>query len=533
MSNRFANTKILAFFILRKDRIRILIWIISIVLFTVMIGAMLPNLYSTGTDRQIMAETMKNPAITVMLGPGYGLDNYTDGAMMAHFMLIFTLLAVGIMNILMTIRNTREDEEEGRTEIIRSLPSGFLSPLTAAFFVSAAANTVLALTAGLSLYSLGFESMDFQGSMLYGASIGTAGIFFTSLTALFAQLTPITRSALGYSFGFLILAYIIRGIGDVESELLSLFSPLGLILRTEVYVNNHWWPVLLTLGLSVILAGLAMYLNTIRDLGAGFLQPKSGKAEASRFLSSPLGLALRLQRTAVISWTIGMLVLGLSYGSVLGDLEGFLDSSGLLLQMLPESEVFNLTERFVGMLLTILSILAAIPVLIFILKLKSEENAGRIEQLLAGAVSRTKLIGSYAFIGLAAAPVIQFMSVLGLWASAAFVMEDPLSFNILLKASMAYIPSVWVMAGLMVLAIGYLPRFTGAVWLYLGYAFFIAYLGDMLKLPEWMDYLSPFGHIPQIPLEEFHASKTLLSMLLALISKGCFMPGVSVSIPST
>ena len=80
---------------------------------------------------------------------------------------------------------------------------------------------------------------------------------------------------------------------------------------------------------------------------------------------------------------------------------------------------------------------------------------------------------------------------------------------------MAYIPSVWVMAGLMVLAIGYLPRFTGAVWLYLGYAFFIAYLGDMLKLPEWMDYLSPFGHIPQIPLEEFHASKTLLSMLLA------------------
>ena len=101
-----------------------------------------------------------------------------------------------------------------------------------------------------------------------------------------------------------------------------------------------------------------------------------------------------------------MLVLGLSYGSVLGDLEGFLDSSGLLLQMLPESEVFNLTERFVGMLLTILSILAAIPVLIFILKLKSEENAGRIEQLLAGAVSRTKLIGSYAFIGLAAAPVI-------------------------------------------------------------------------------------------------------------------------------
>ena len=36
-----------------------------------------------------MAETMKNPAVTVMLGPGYGLDN-TDGAMMSHFMLLYS-----------------------------------------------------------------------------------------------------------------------------------------------------------------------------------------------------------------------------------------------------------------------------------------------------------------------------------------------------------------------------------------------------------------------------------------------------------
>src|SRR5690554_3093471 len=119
MSKLFSNTGVLSLSILHRDRIRIPVWIISITLFTVLIAAILPNLYTTSTERQIMAETMKNPAITVMLGPGYGLDNYTDGAMMAHFMLVFTAVAVGIMSILLVTRHTREDEEEGRIEMVR------------------------------------------------------------------------------------------------------------------------------------------------------------------------------------------------------------------------------------------------------------------------------------------------------------------------------------------------------------------------------------------------------------------------------
>lgn len=109
----YINTGKLVRFIMRRDRIRISIWIISIIVFTVLIASILPDLYATGADRQIMAETMKNPAITVMLGPGYGLDNYTDGAMMAHFMLLFSAIATGIMGILFATRHTREDEEEG------------------------------------------------------------------------------------------------------------------------------------------------------------------------------------------------------------------------------------------------------------------------------------------------------------------------------------------------------------------------------------------------------------------------------------
>ncbi|NLB41304.1 MAG: ABC transporter permease, partial [Clostridiales bacterium] len=338
-------------FILRRDRIRITVWVISIVISTILFGAMLPGLYPTGTERQIMAETMKNPAITAMLGPGYGLDNYTDGAMMAHFMLLFTALAVAIMSILLTARHTREDEEEGRTEMIRSLPVGRLSNLAGTIMVVTIANTVLTLGTGIGLYSLGFESMKLEGSLLYGACLGAIGIFFVSLTGLFAQLTSDARATTGYSFGCLILAYIVRGIGDAGNETLSLISPLGLILRSEVYVNNYWWPVFITLGISIIIFGVSLYLNSIRDMGASFIPNKPGRRKASVFLRSPLGLALRIQRTSIISWVVGMFILGVSYGSILGDLEGFLASNEILMQMLPSAEGVSLTEQFVSKLI--------------------------------------------------------------------------------------------------------------------------------------------------------------------------------------
>lgn len=502
MSGLFTNTGKLARLILRRDCIRISVWIISIVFFTIMIGAMLPELYPTSMERQLMAETMKNPAVTFMLGPGYGLDNYTNGAMMAHYMLAFTTVAAGIMSILLTTRHTREDEEYGRIEMIRSLPAGPLSPLAATISILIISNIILFLTVSFGLYSLGFESMDLDGSLLYGASLGAIGIFFAALTGLFAQLATNTRSTIGYSFGFLIIAYIVRGIGDINNETLSLISPLGLILRTEVYVNNYWWPVFVTLGISVILFGLALYLNSVRDLGSGFIPTKPGRSTGSRILSSPLGLSLRLQRTPIIAWVIGMFVLGVSYGSVAGDLEGFVESSEIIRQMLPNMKDFNLTENYTALLMTVLSIMGTIPVLMHILKLRTEEKRSRTELLFSTAVSRNSVIGSYTLVAVVYSLVIQLTSILGFWSAAVFVMEDAISFNTLLKAGLAHLPAIWIMVGLAALLTGFLPNMTGLVWLYLGFSFLVVYLKDLMKLPDWIARLSPFGHAPQAPIEE-------------------------------
>src|SRR5690625_4478743 len=208
----YYNTGILSQFMIRRDRIRLPIWLVSITLITILVANAFTDLYATDQESQAIAETMSNPAMSAMVGQGYGLDNYTTGAMLAHQMLLFTGIAVAIMSILLVARHTRADEEDGRIEMIRSLPTGRLSNITATVLVVSSTNVLLALLIGFGLYALKIESMDLHGSLLYGTALGAIGIFFTAITALFAQLSENGRSTIGLSFSILGIAYLIRAI---------------------------------------------------------------------------------------------------------------------------------------------------------------------------------------------------------------------------------------------------------------------------------------------------------------------------------
>lgn len=513
----YKNTGRLARLIVKRDRIRIPIWLISLAALIFATALSFTDLYATQQERQVIAETMKNPAMTAMVGPGYGLENYTEGAMMAHQMLLFTAVAVAIMSILLVARHTRADEEDGHIEMIRSLPTGRLSTLNAAIAVICGTNIMLAIIIGLGLSILNIESMDLQGSLLYGAALGATGIFFTALTAVFAQLSESSRGTIGFSFATLGVAYLIRAIGDVGNETLSWFSPLGWILGAQVYVNNYWWPIYLTVGVALLLILLAFYLNAIRDVGSGFLPSKPGRKHASSFLQSPLGLTLRLQRTGLIAWAIGVFLLGVSYGSVLGDIESFFEDIEMMEELLPEVEGFSLTEQFITMLMSIMAMFSVIPALMAMLKLSGEERKKRTEHLLSRVVSRARLMGSSLIVSIATSFVMLSLAAIGLWSASAVVMEDVISFGMLYGAALVYLPALWIMIGITVLLIGILPRATSFIWLYLLYSFVVVYLGGLLQFPEWMRNLSPYGHIPQLPVEEINFITISLLVVIAVV----------------
>ncbi|MFO7814625.1 MAG: hypothetical protein R6V14_02610 [Halanaerobiales bacterium] len=518
----YHNTEKLISFIFKREKIRILVWIIIITGITILVASAYTELFTSQQEISTFAQTMRNPAMTAMVGPGYGLDDYTVGAMMAHQMLLFTAIAVGIMSIFLVVRHTRRDEESGRIEMVRSLPVGRLANLVSTIFVSLIINIFLALIVGLGLYILRIESIGLEGSLLYGAVLGVTGIFFTATTALFVQLSENTQRVIGYSFGFLGIAYLIRAVGDVSSETLSWFSPLSWILRTQVYVNNYWGPLLITIGAAGIIMAAAFYLNSIRDLEAGLVPTKSGSKTASAFLKSSFGLAFRLQRTAIISWMVGLFILGLSYGSVLGDVDAFLESIDFYKEVFIIAEGFSLAEQFLATLMSIISIISTIPALIFIFKLKREEFKNRTENIYARAVSRTRLMSSYLLISFISSLVMLSLAALGLWSAGAVVMEEPLSFKTVFNSALVYLPAIWVMIGLAISTIGYIPHRTILTWFYLGYSFFVVYLGDLIQVPNWMVRISPFGNIPQIPIEGINYSKILL---LTAIAGGLIITG--------
>ena len=68
------------------------------------------DLYPTQADRQIVAESMSNPAMVAIMGKTYGKENYTLGALMSQQTLLFTVVATAIMNILFINRNLRSNE---------------------------------------------------------------------------------------------------------------------------------------------------------------------------------------------------------------------------------------------------------------------------------------------------------------------------------------------------------------------------------------------------------------------------------------
>ncbi len=105
----------------------------------------------------------------------------------------------------------------------------------------------------------------------------------------------------------------------------------------------------------------------------------------------------------------------------------------------------------------------------------------------------------------------------GMWTAAEAVMEEPLPIETIINAAVVYYPALLVMIGLAVFFMGFKPKLLGLAWLYLGYSFLVLYLGELLDIPEEMAAITPFGHIPQLPIEEMNYSVLVILTAIALL----------------
>lgn len=512
----FTGTGYLTKLMMRQNRFKLLLWLVGLIAVTLATAVSYPDIYPDEQARAAFVFTMENPAMIAMLGVGYE-DYATIGALFAHEMLLFTAIAVAIMNILLVGRSTRADEEDGRVELIRSLPVGRLAYLNAAAIVAVVTNVLVAVLIGTGIILLGIDGMSAEGAYLYGAILGATGLVFAGFTALFSQLSETSRGSTMLSFGTLIAAYLVRASGDVSSEVLSLVSPLGWTVRTEVFVENYWWPVYAMLAVAIVLGLVAFCLNAIRDLESGFIPERAGKRNASAFLQTTMGLAFRLQRTNLIAWAIGIFLLSASFGAILGDLEVYFTDNEFVQAFLAESGDTSMMEQFIVLLMAIMALISTVPVVMTVMKLKSEENKHLTENYYSRAVSRSRLLGSYVCLSMIASFVMQALVAIGLWSVGMVVVEDGIAFDTTFASALVYLPAMWILMGVAVFLIGIAPKATGFVWLYVIYSFVVIYLGGLLEFPEWANNLSAFHHIPQIPTMDMDYMRVLILVVIAIV----------------
>lgn len=511
------GTGTLVRFILRRDRVRLPVWIVAITLLVLVTAASVTDLYPTQADLDTAAATAAdNAALIALQGPDYGLD--TLGGQVVFNIGAFGYVLVALMAMFLVGRHTRADEENNRTELLRATVLGRNAPVTAVLAVAAAAFTVLGALITLSMLS---ADLPTEGSVVYGAAMGGFGLLFAGVTAVTAQATENNRTALGTAGALLGAFYVLRAIGDVGGGTLSWFSPMGWAMESRPYAGERPWTVALLVGTTLVLVGIAYYLLSIRDLGGGLVPPRPGPATASSGLSHPVGFATRLQRGSVIGWTAGLAFAGIAYGSVAQDADDLLGDNEVVEDIFAQAGD-TLTDSFLASSLQILALIAGGFVVSSVLRLRSEETGDRAEPLLATALSRARWAASHVTVALAGAALMMVVAGLATGISAALTDGDAGHIGRVTGAAAAYIPPLWVVAALTCALFGLAPRAVALAWAALGLFFVIGMFGRLFDLPAWLMDLSPYEHVPLMPAAGYSlgSAVALLAVAAALLAAG-------------
>ncbi|WP_152361184.1 ABC transporter permease [Microlunatus speluncae] len=504
---RFTGSLILLRLHLRRDRTLLTVWILAMGLLPAGLVSATRIGYPTAQDMINFAEAaMISPSQLATRGPVFAA---TLGGLVAWTVASSGALVQAVINILVAIRHTRADEQTGRQETLSSTRIGRLAPLASALLLAVAGNLGVAVLATVGLLAQG---LPIAGSIMIGAVFGSVGLFFAGMAALFAQLAQ-TGSAYALSFTALGAFFALAAAGDLARSWLVWLTPIGWARHAEAFVADRGWVPLLALLAGTLLMIIAGLLAERRDLGAGLLPTRPGRARATALLSTPLGLAWRRHRSGVAGWAIGLGFLGLLLGSVTQSLDAQLNT--------PAFQQFSrgvgggsVSEVFFLFIVYVLAQVATAAALATVLGLRGDERAGLAEPILVTRTSRLSwAVGEIAMAVITGAAVL---AAIGLAAGATSGAGLAL-----MAMTLAYLPSVLIMVGLAIALIGWLPRAAAPVcWTVLGLLLVLDLLGEFRLVPDQVLWLSPYALTFNAQFGRLEPAPVLILLTLIAVALG-------------
>ncbi|MFE0020836.1 ABC transporter permease [Amycolatopsis sp. NPDC059021] len=481
----------------RTDRIRLPGWILAFAVITAASAAATAALYPTAGSRiQFAAGVEAVPSLLAMYGHIY--DPASLGAVSVLKLTGFGAALAALLMILTAVRHTRAEEEAGRLELLGAGVLGRYAPLASGFGVVAGWSALLGAGTAVGLMLVGLPT---AGALAFGGSWAAAGLVFGTLAVTTAQLTRSARAASGTAAAVLAAAFALRAVGDsLGPAWLSWMSPIGWVQQVRPFAGDRWWVLPLPLAGAAVLVVAAAVVARTRDHGAGLLPERPGPARAGRTLRGVGGLAVRLTRASLLVWTSAFLLMGLLVGSIASGIGEFLDNQRAREFIAAFGGTQGVTDAFLAAELAFSGVFASVCAVTVIGRLHSEEQALRVEPLLASPLGRPRLLAGQLL--LAGAGSLAGLVAVGAGSGLAHGLHTGrvgAELARLTGAGLAQWPAVVVSLGMAVAVFGLLPRLWALAWVLLAFFGLVGEFGSLLRLPQWILDLSPFSQLPRLP----------------------------------
>ncbi|WEE36150.1 ABC transporter permease [Lactiplantibacillus paraplantarum] len=501
----FARTGLLIQFNLRRDWKKLLVWVVVLTGLFTAIAAKFDGIYGTQTALNEIVKTLKMPAMISLFGAFTAKSPYTTAKVFATEMVVFIAIFMIIMNIMVAVATSRGDEDDGLLELVRAHAVGRLAPLLAGVVELTALNGLVGILFGLGLTVAKLPGATIQGNWLIGLGLGALGWAFGMLTLLLAQVMNSASGTTMLSYVVLGIMYVARMGTDVSHPRLTWWIPFGWIEKLDAYQANQWLPVSLYLLLGIGCLSVAALLNVQRDLGAGLIEQRRGRRQASLLLRGPATLLWRQSHGVIIAWLLGNFILGASYASVFNTIGDLAKSNPMIKQLLGASALAAanrmIVKNFIAILAIVMVIVALIPAVQLMLKLVNDEQKGYLHQVYATATSRWHVWASYTGWSLITGMAVLLAGLSGMYLMGLVSMKDPINWITYWHVFCAYGPAMLVMVAVASVLTGWLPKWRYAAWAWVFYAFFSLYLGNLIDLPKWARHLTPLGFVNKVPIK--------------------------------
>lgn len=464
---------------------------------------------------QALAVLAGNPAIRTLFGEPVALDDPGGFAVWRTGTAVGVL--VGVWAILAVTAVLRGAEDTGRWNLLlagrvrRDVAVAVTAGVVAA--VTLAAGVLVGVAATVA-------GATPTGAALHGAGIGLTGLAFAGVGAVAAQVAGSRGAAVGAGVGVLLLALMLRMVGDGSPALgwLRWGTPFGLTAMTAPFHTDRPAPLLVLAAAGAVLLVAAPLVARRRDTGSGLLPPRPARRSRFALLGSVPGVAARSALRPLAGWTAGVGAYYLLVGLLLVSATGFLAANPVFAGLAADAG-FAALGTPAGFAATLLALLP-IPVGAFaagrVAVLARDETAARLPLLLTGPLSRPRLLAGYVTVAAAGAAALTLAGGLALWAGAA-VAGAPLGVADVLAGAVTTLPVSLLGAGFAALGLGLRPGLAVPAGLLPGAGGFLwQVLADSVDAPEAVRVLSPFAHLPAVPAEQGDPLASAVTTAVAL-----------------